>query len=145
MKECEKYYTLIKYCKAVSEGLESKELALPSEHSIECGRASPIAPQSVPTTRGDTPIYFIIDKTSKQATITVKDGQKQLMQWNTPIDKPTLHLGWRKISQAVKNKEIVFKNEHEQIFFTNLAKKSFGYERRMQFKDILKNKYSFIE
>lgn len=129
----------------MSKNNQLSSLAPPSERLFERGGASHIAPQSVPTTRGDTPIFIIIDKTPQQATITIKGGQKQLMQWNTPIDKPTLHLAWRKISQAVQNKHIVFKNEHEQIFFTSLVKKSFGYDRRLQFKDLLKNKYSFIE
>lgn len=129
----------------MSKNKQLSSLASLSERSIGRGGASPIAPQSVPTTGSDTPIYFVINKTPKQATITIKDGQKQLMQWNTPIDKPTLHLGWRKITTAVQNKNIVFKNQNEQIFFTNLVKKSFGYERRIQFKDLLKNKFSFIE
>lgn len=129
----------------MSKNKQLSSLASLSERSIGRGGATPIAPQSVPTTGGDTPIYFVIDKTPKQATITIKDGHKSLMKWNTPIDKPTLHLGWRKITQAVKDKDIVFKNQNEQIFFTNLVKKSFGYDRPLNFKNILKNKYSFIE
>lgn len=129
----------------MSKNKQLSSLASLSERSIGRGGATPIAPQSVPTTGSDTSIYFVIDKTPKQATITIKDGQKQLVRWNTPIDKPTLHLGWRKITQAVKDKDIVFKNQNEQIFFTNLVKKSFGYDRPLNFKNILKNKYSFIE
>lgn len=148
-KEFGHYLSLVRYCNSVrhanKEQFFDKRLAPLSEHSHECSGASPIAPMSHTSTGSDTPIYIIIDKTPQQATITIKGGQKQLMQWNTPIEKPTLHLGWRKIVQSVQNKHIIFKNENEQIFFTNLAKKSFGYDRRLQFKDLLKNKYSFIE
>lgn len=68
---------LIRHCRAVEEARKqaeisekqrildsfdfsdsSKTLALPSEHSIECGGASPIAPMSHTSTGSDTPILF---------------------------------------------------------------------------------------
>lgn len=68
---------LIRHCRAVEEARKQAEiaekqrildsfdfsdsfktLALPSEHSIECGGASPIAPMSYTSTGSDTPILY---------------------------------------------------------------------------------------
>lgn len=120
-------------------------LAPLSEHSYECSGASPIAPQSVPTTRGDTPLYFILQRYPRKTTIIIKDGQNELFKWHTSIHKPTVHLGWKRIRKVVAGREIVFKNRFEQSHFSWLVKKSFDCDRNLQFSDLLKNKVSFVE
>lgn len=131
--------------KANQSSQKASSLAVFSNRSCERHTAKNVAPLSLPTARCDTPIYFIIDKSSEKTIITIKDGNKKLLSWRTSVVSPNLHLCWKKITKAVNSRDIVFKNEFEQLHFISLVRKSFACDRRLQFKDLLKNRVSFAE
>lgn len=148
-KEFSSYTALVKHCKELrlqhDLAMSTDQLCPPTVTSTQLKADTSIAPKFVPTTRGDTPLYFILQRYPRKTTIVIKDGQNELFKWHTSIHKPTVHLGWNRIKKVVAGREIVFRNRFEQSHFSWLVKKSFDCDRSLQFSDLLKNKYSFIE
>lgn len=119
-------------------------LAPTSEHSPECVGASPIAPVSSPATWGDTPpLRFILYKNEKTIKLIIKEGQKNLVNFDVDNNAPNLSKIWRKINRITKDRQLQFRNKYQQDLFVDCVRRSFDYRKRLEFKDVLANKVRF--
>lgn len=123
----------------------SKKLCSPAVNNSQLLQAdAPFAPNlSNPTTIGGS-LFFYVDVVGQSIKISIVGSCGDKIELSTNVSKPDISKAWRKILKFSKDKTLYFRDVREQKLFLDVVKKSFGYDNRLLFKDILKNDVDFV-
>lgn len=104
---------------------------------------APYVPNLSSPTTGDT-LFFHIDVVGQCVKVSMIGSCGDKIELSTNVTKPDISKAWRKILKFSKDKKLFFRDVREQKLFLDVVKKSFGYDNRLLFKDILKNDVDFV-
>lgn len=122
----------------------SKKLCSPAVNNSQLLQAdTPYVPNLSSPTTGDT-LFFHVSLVGQSIKISIIGSCGDKIELSTNVSKPDISKAWRKILKFSKDKTLYFRDVREQKLFLDVVKKSFGYDNRLLFKDILKNDVHFV-